>query len=61
MAHYDSCYEADEKDKAEKKHKKIKKELIDLINKLDDDERELLIRFAQNIKVFAEMLDFLKK
>lgn len=61
MGHYDSCYEADAKDEAKKKHKEIKKELVDLINKLDDDERELLIHIIKNIKDFQSMVSFLKQ
>lgn len=61
MGHYDSCYEADNKENAKKKHEKIKKELIELINKLDDDERELLIHVIKNIKEFESMITFLKK
>lgn len=61
MGHYDSCYDADAKEKSEKKHQKIKKELIELINKLDDDERELLIHVIKNIKEFESMINFLKK
>lgn len=61
MGHYDDCYEADNKENAKKKHEKIKKELIELINKLDDDERELLIHVIKNIKEFESMITFLKK
>lgn len=61
MGHYDDCYEADAKEKAKKKHLAIKKELIELINKLDDDERELLIHVIKNIKEFNSMIAFLKK
>jgi hypothetical protein len=43
MGHYDSCYDADVKDEGKKKHQKIKKDLIELVNQLDDDERELHI------------------
>jgi len=61
MGHYDSCYDADDKDKAKKKHEKIKKEIIGLVNKLNDDERELLIHIIKNIKDFESMVSFLKK
>jgi hypothetical protein len=61
MGHYDSCYDADAKDKAKKKHEKIKKEIIELVNKLNDDERELLIHIIKNIKDFESMVSFLKK
>lgn len=61
MGHYDSCYEADARDEAKKKHKEIKKELVDLINKLNDDERELLIHIIKNIKDFQSMVSFLKQ
>lgn len=61
MGHYDSCYEADARDEAKKRHKEIKKELIELINKLDDDERELLIHVIKNIKEFESTINFLKK
>lgn len=44
-----------------KKHQKIKKELIDLINKLNDDEREILIHVIKNIKEFESTINFLKK
>lgn len=46
---------------AKKKHQKIKKELIELINKLNDDEREFLIHVIKNIKNFESMIYFLKK
>jgi hypothetical protein len=61
MGHYDECYEADAKDEAKKRHKEIKKELVDLINKLDDDERELLIHIIKNLKEFKSTISFLKK
>lgn len=61
MGHYDSCYESDAKDEAKKKHQKIKKEIIELVNKLNDDERELLIHIIKNIKDFESMVSFLKK
>jgi hypothetical protein len=61
MGHYDSCYDADAKDEAKKKHQKIKKEIIELVNKLNDDERELLIHIIKNIKDFESMVSFLKK
>lgn len=61
MGHYDDCYEADAKEKAEREHKEIKKELIDLINKLDDNERKLLIHVIKNIKEFKSTISFLKK
>jgi len=61
MGHYDSCYEADAKEQGKKKHEKIKKELIELINKLNDDERELLIHVIKNIKEFESTINFLKK
>lgn len=61
MGHYDSCYEADARDEAKKRHKEIKKELIELINKLNDDERELLIHVIKNIKEFESTINFLKK
>jgi uncharacterized protein YjgD (DUF1641 family) len=61
MEHYDSCYEADAKEEAKKKHQKIKKELIELINKLDDEERELLIHVIKNIKEFESVISFLKR
>ena len=61
MGHYDSCYDADAKDEAKKKHQKIKKEIIELINKLNDDERELLIHIIKNIKDIESMVSFLKK
>lgn len=61
MGHYDDCYDADAKEKSEKKHQEIKKELIELINKLDDNERELLIHVIKNIKEFESMIKFLKK
>jgi uncharacterized protein YjgD (DUF1641 family) len=61
MLHYGSCYEADAKEEVKKKHQKIKKELIELINKLDDDERELLIHVIKNIKEFESVILFLKR
>lgn len=61
MGHYDSCYEADAQDEAKKRHKEIKKELIELINKLDDEERELLIHVIKNIKEFEHTINFLKR
>lgn len=61
MGHYDSCYEADARDETKKRHKEIKKELIELINKLNDDERELLIHVIRNIKEFESTINFLKK
>jgi hypothetical protein len=61
MGHYDECYEADARDEAKKRHKEIKKELVDLINKLDDDERELVILAIKNLKEFKSMMSFLKK
>lgn len=60
MGHYDSCYEADAQDEAKKKHKQIKKELVELINKLDDDERKFLIYVIKNIKEIDLMISFLK-
>jgi hypothetical protein len=61
MGHYDSCYDADATEAAKKKHQKIKKDLIDLVNKLDDDERELLIHVIKNLKEFKSTISFLQK
>lgn len=61
MGHYDSCYEADARDETKKRHKEIKKELIELINKLNDDERELLIVIIKNFEDVQRMLNLLKR
>jgi hypothetical protein len=61
MGHYDSCYEADAQDNAKKRHKEIKKELKDLINKLDDDERELLIVIIKNFEDVQRTLSLLNR
>jgi hypothetical protein len=61
MGHYDECYESDARDEAKKRHKEIKKELVDLINKLDDDERELIIHVIKNLKEFKSTISFIKK
>jgi hypothetical protein len=61
MGHYDDCYEADARDEAKKRHKEIKKELVELINKLDDDERELIIHVIKNLKEFQSTINFIKK
>jgi hypothetical protein len=61
MGHYDEAYEADARDEAKKRHKEVKKELVDLINKLDDDERELLIHVIKNLKEFKSTINFIKK
>ena len=61
MGHYDDCYAADAKKEAEKRHKEVKKELVDLINNLNDDERELLIHVIKNIKEFKSMIRFIKQ
>lgn len=61
MEHYDSCYDADATEAGKKKHQKIKKDLIDLVNKLDDDDRELIIGVIKNLEVAKSMMSFLKK
>lgn len=61
MGHYDECYEADDKEQSKKKHQEIKKELIKLINDLNDNERELVIYFINNIKGIKSTIDFLKQ
>jgi hypothetical protein len=61
MGHYDDCYDADAEEKAQKHHKEVKKELVGLLNKLDDDERELLIHIIKNLKEFKATMSFLKK
>jgi hypothetical protein len=61
MGHYDSCYDADAKEEAKKNYQKVKKELIELINKLDDNERELLVHVIKNLKEFESIINFLKK
>ena len=61
MGHYDSCYDADAAEAAKKRHKEIKKDLIDLINKLDDDERRFLITVIKNLKEVKSVMLLLKK
>jgi hypothetical protein len=61
MGHYDDCYASDAEEEAKKRHKEVKKELVDLINKLNDDERELLIHVIKNIKEFKSMIRFIKQ
>ena len=61
MGHYDECYAADEKEKAKERHNKVKKELIELINNLNDDEREILIDVVKNIKTIRSTIEILKK
>lgn len=61
MGHYDECYDADAKEQSKKKHQEIKKELIKLINDLNDNERELVIYFINNIKGIKSTIDFLKQ
>ena len=60
MGHYDECYEADAKEETKKRHKEIKKELVDLINKLNDDERELIIGVIKNMGEFKSTIKFIK-
>jgi len=60
MGHYDDCYDADARDEAKKRHKEIKKELVNLINTLNDNERELLIHVIKNIKDFEATIKFIK-
>jgi hypothetical protein len=61
MGHYDSCYEADEREKSEKEAEEVENEIRYKLYDLNLDEKKTLLLIIQNLDAIRNIASLIKK